>query len=229
MPTATETNPAATKPLSPREISRRNSLSKLIATARHLFVEIGYDAATVRKIAEVSGLGMGTVFHYISEKRDLIYLIFNEQAEERSAKSFAAIQPWQDFRAKILTAVESHYQLLSLEPELGRILLAEIEHATPGKHYLRHLEIREMQQKGMEGLIAQAQASGELRDDIPTSTIARTIAFVYTAAARSWINSPNPTWREGLRQFAEVLDVVIKGVENKMHSARSTNGNKPVA
>ena len=215
MPTVAKkvTNPG-TK-LTPREISRRSSLSKLIATARHLFVEIGYEAATVRKIAEVSGLGMGTVFHYISEKRDLIYLIFNEQADERIERSFASLQPWQSFRAKILSIAEAHYQMLALEPELGRILLTEIDHASGGKHYLRHVEIRERQQKAMEILVAEAQQAGELRIDVSAEIIARTFFFVYSAAGRAWINSPDPTWRAGIKQLAEVLDVLLKGIETR--------------
>ena len=43
-----------TRKLTSREESRRSSLSKLISTARRLFVELGYEAATVRKIATVS-------------------------------------------------------------------------------------------------------------------------------------------------------------------------------
>jgi AcrR family transcriptional regulator len=213
MPTLEEKTSGQGKKLSNRELSRRSSLSKLIATARQLFVEIGYEAATVRKIAEVSGLGMGTVFHYISEKRDLIYLIFNDRAEERIATTFSSLQPWQSFRGKMLTIVESHYQLLALEPELGRILLAEIDHTSPGKHYLRHLEIRQRQQRGMETLIAEAQQSGEIRSDISAEVIARTLFFVYSSAGRAWINSEDPTWRTGLRQLAEVFDVVLKGIE----------------
>ncbi len=216
MPTELKKSSSSGKELGPREISRRSSLSKLIATARQLFVEIGYDAATVRKIAEASGLGMGTVFHYISEKRDLIYLIFNERAEERTEKSFAALQPWQSFREKILSIAESHYQLLALEPELGRILLAEIDHASGGKHYLRHIEIRERQQEAMEALVAEAQQIGELRSDVSAEIIARTFFFVYSSAGRAWINSPDPTWRTGLKQLAEVLDVLLKGIELRM-------------
>ena len=219
MPTEMKKMSSPALKLSSREISRRSSLSKLIATARQLFVEIGYDAATVRKIAEVSGLGMGTVFHYISEKRDLIYLIFNEQAEERIERSFASLQPWQSFRAKILSIAESHYQMLALEPELGRILLAEIDHTSGGKHYQRHLEIRERQQRGMVALIVEAQESGEFRSDASAEIIARALFFVYSAAGRDWINSDDPTWRTGLRRLAEVLDVVLKGIEAPARTA----------
>ena len=198
--------------LTPRELSRRSSLSKLIATARRLFVELGYEAATVRKIAEVSGLGMGTVFHYITEKRDLIYLIFNDQAEDRIAKAIDALQPWQSLRAKIISIAEAHYQLLAVEPELGRILLSEIDHPSPGKHYLRHVEIRSRQFSTMESLVAEAQRSGEVTSKASAEVITRTIFFAYSAAGRWWINSPDPTWRRGLKEFSEVLDVILEGI-----------------
>ena len=155
---------------------------------------------------------MGTVFHYIDEKRDLIYLIFNDQAEDRIEKAIAALQPWQTLREKILSIAESHYQLLAVEPELGRILLSEIDHNSQGKHFLRHTEIRARQFTTIESLIVEAQQSGELRSKASAEVISRTIFFAYSSAARWWINSPDPKWRSGLSEFSDVLDVILEGL-----------------
>ena len=194
-----------------REQTRRNHLSKLIAAARQLFIEVGYEAATVRKIAEVSGIGMGTIFYYVREKRDFVYLIFNDQAEERLERAFAALHPWQSFRVKLLSLAESHYQALGLEPELGRLFLSQVDHTPPGPHYLRNLEIRKREQVLMQALVAEAQASGELRSNASADSIARAIFFAGTSAASVWINSPDPQWRTGLQDFAEILDVILFG------------------
>ena len=80
-------------------LQRANSSLKLVMRRRQS-----------EKIAEVSGIGMGTIFYYVREKRDFVYLIFNDQAEERLEKAFAALQPWQSFRAKLLSLAEPHYQ-----------------------------------------------------------------------------------------------------------------------
>ncbi len=58
--------------------------------ARKLFAEQGYDATTLRQVAEDVGLGLGTLFNYISDKRDLIYLVFNQEVSVVTDVSLAA-------------------------------------------------------------------------------------------------------------------------------------------
>ena len=126
-------------------------------------------------------------------------------------KAYAALHSWQSFRAKVLSLAESHYQLLALEPELGRLFLSQVDHTPPGRHYLRNLEIRQREQFLMRTVVAEAQAAGQLRSDASAESIARTIFFAGTSAASTWIHSPDPTWRAGLRDFAEILDVILFG------------------
>jgi len=55
---------------------QRNKVDKLLrikAAARHLFVSRGYDDTTTREIALRAGVGMGTVFIYAANKRDLLF------------------------------------------------------------------------------------------------------------------------------------------------------------
>ena len=63
----------------------------------------------------------------------------------------------------------------------------------------------------MRALVVEAQESGELRSHASADRIAQTIFFAGTSAARVWINSPDPQWRTGLRDFAEILDVILFG------------------
>ena len=194
-----------------REESRRISQTKIVAAARRLFVEVGYEATTVQQIAAAAGLGKGTVFHYITEKRDLVYMIFNEQTEERTERAFAALQPWQSFREKILSLAEPHYQMLSLEPTLGRILLNELQEKSPGPHFARHLEMRNRSMHNIEFLVTEAKNLGEIQSSKTSHVLAQTIFFCYSASIRWWINSEDISWRAGLNNFAQTLDVILEG------------------
>ena len=57
-----------------RERSKRERQDRIMMAARTMLAEQGYDATTLRQVAERAGLGLGTLFNYISDKRDLIYL-----------------------------------------------------------------------------------------------------------------------------------------------------------
>ena len=118
--------------------------------ARDLFANCGYDATTLRQVAVRSSLGLGTLFNYISEKRDLIYLVFNQEVSVVTDVALAAPRPWQTFSEKILSMIEPHYKLFGSEPVLSRILLSEVLQHTPGFHLAEHISIRDRLICGME-------------------------------------------------------------------------------
>ena len=199
------------KKLGRREQSKRERLHKLTFAARELFAELGYDAATLRQIAAKSGLGLGTLFNYINDKRDLIYLIFNEEMDALTLKALSAPKPWQTLSEKILSITELHYRLFAEEPTLSRILLSEILLQTPGLHLERYLSIRARTIKGMEDLVRGAQISGEIHSEESAEIIARSIFFTFASAIRWWLAAPRPEWIAGQREFARILQLQMNG------------------
>ena len=179
--------------------------------ARKLFTEQGYDSATLRQIAKAAGLGLTTLFNHIQDKRDLIYLIFDEEVSLAAERADAAIRPWQSFAEKILTISAFYFQMFSMEPVLSRILLSEVLQQTPGPHLERHLAIRGRMIEGFEELARAAQAAGELKPDLDPKVIARAIQFAFTGASRWWIMEPNPDWRSGQRHLEDILTLLTEG------------------
>lgn len=206
-----------------RERARLDSLARLVSAARHLFVEEGYDAATLRKIADGSNLALGTLFHYISDKRDLIYLIFNEEVDKLTDKALAAPRPSESFRDKILSITEPHYRFLARDPALSRILLSEIQQQSPGLHLERYLQIRGRLIRGFESLVIEAQKSGEIKLKEDPKVIALTVFFNFSAAARWWLATPTPNWRVGQKDFERILNIIVEGLSHA--SARQSMPN----
>jgi AcrR family transcriptional regulator len=61
-------------PLTRRALAKQNTRKRLLAAAKQLVIERGYDAATVRDIAAAADLSTGAVFASFTDKADL----FNE-------------------------------------------------------------------------------------------------------------------------------------------------------
>ena len=55
-----------------------------------LFIAKGFDDATMREIALRAGVGLGTIFLYAENKRDLLFLTINEQLEMVTQKAETA-------------------------------------------------------------------------------------------------------------------------------------------
>ena len=204
---------ASAKPPQPglRERSKQERQERITLAARRLFAERGYDAATLREIAAEAGLGLGTLFNYISDKRDLIYLIFNHEFETLTTKALAAPKPWQSLRGKLMSLMELHYRLLAEEPVLSRILLSEVLLQTPGMHLERWRASRLRLIGGIRDMVASAQAAGEIGSGEDPERIARLIFFLFSSALRWWLATPQPEWREGVRELGRLLDMLMRG------------------
>jgi AcrR family transcriptional regulator len=194
-----------------RALAKKASQDKIVMAARRLFTEHGYDTATLRQIAKAAGLGLATLFNHIQDKRDLIYLIFDEEVTLVAERSEAAVRPWQTFVEKILTISSFYFQMFSVEPVLSRILLSEVLQQSPGPHLERHLLIRGRLIDKFESLAKQAQASGELKPELDARVIARSIQFAFTGASRWWIMEPVTDWRSGQRYFEEIVGLLADG------------------
>ena len=201
------------KALGVRERAKQERQDRIMLAARKLFAEQGYDATTLRQVAERASLGLGTLFNYISDKRDLIYLVFNEEVSGVTDVALAAPRSWQTINEKILSMIEQNFRLFGSEPVLSRILLSEVLQHTPGFHLAAHIAVRDRFIRGMEEIVASAQQTGEMTSTDSPQLIARHIFFTYSAALRWWLaGSETPDWRAGMRDFAEILQLQTSGL-----------------
>ena len=197
-----------------RQRSKQERQRKILLAAREAFAKHGYEAAELRQIARAAGLSAGTIFNYVTDKHDLIYLIFNDEIEELNRKALAAPQPWQTFVEKMVSVTEPYYRLYALDPVLSRILLGEVLRQTPGLHLARWLSIRARFLEGIGTIVAEAKACGEICSPESAEEIARYIYFSFTMALRYWLESSQPDWRTGVQAFERVLRMKMEGLRN---------------
>ena len=203
---------AETLKLGVRERSKNERQQRIIAAARENFSNFGYDDATLRSIADSAGLSVSTLFNYVSHKRDLIFLIFNEEIDTLTANAMARTRPWKSFRENILCITDPHYELFAVDPVLSRILLSETLLETPGLHLDRYVAVRVRLLEGMDRLVRAAQDTGELRAELNSEVLARNTFLAFTAALRWWITKPRPDCREGQKEYAEMLETQMEGM-----------------
>ncbi|MGH6955757.1 MAG: TetR/AcrR family transcriptional regulator [Caulobacteraceae bacterium] len=74
-----------------RALAKRRTREKIVAAAKILFAERGYEGATIRDIAAAAGMSTGAVFASFTDKADLfIQIVEAEQAEIHAAMQAAA-------------------------------------------------------------------------------------------------------------------------------------------
>ncbi len=207
-----QTESSDSPPLKRREKSKVERQTKILQAARMLFTELGYEAATLNQIAALAGLGKGTIFNYVTDKRDIIFLIFHEDISSLIDKALTESCKKQHFSEKILGIAELHYRLYAQNPKLSRILLTEAGFHSEGVHLDRFRELRDFLIRGIEQIVVEAQKDGSLSRNETASFMAGQIFFAFSTAVREWLTTPHPEWRTGLRQYKRIFNLQLQGV-----------------
>ena len=195
-----------------RERNKQRSRELIIRAARELFSERGYDATHLREVAARAGMGLGTLFNYVSDKRDLVFFLFNQEMDALLVEQFATLPHELSFEAKVLRITEAHYRAFAQDPEIARIILSEVLFHAPGVHLERYYVLRQRLVEGFAELAASAQAAGEIGPAEDPDFVARAVYYAFAAAVRWWITSPAPKWRAGQRECERVLHLLMRGV-----------------
>lgn len=195
-----------------REKKKLETRERIRAAAAELFTRYGYGAATMRQIAGRAHVGLGTLFNYAEDKRDLVFLIFNEELNAITDVALAAPRPGQPLAAQLAAVFAVHYRWLAGKPALARILLQELTFYSSGKQAATFHGIRQRLIDGIEALVRAAREGGEIHSREKPALIARHIFFTYSASLRWWIAAPHPDPEAGIADLKRLLALQVAGI-----------------
>jgi AcrR family transcriptional regulator len=146
-----------------RALAKQQTRAKVLAAARRLFSEEGYEGATIRDIAAAAGMSTGAVFANFADKSDLFReIMVTDMAALADAMSGAAAKGAgvEDALLKVFTAGYSFYRTqlplaraafsVGWSPEDGPAL-----RSSPPAQSLRSL---------VRDVLSHAVANGEIED-----------------------------------------------------------------
>ena len=195
-----------------RERKKLATRDRIRAAAAELFARHGYGAATMRQIARRAHVGLGTLFNYAEDKRDLVFLIFNEELNAVTDVALAAPRAGQALVDQLLAVFRVHYRWLAEKPALARILLQELTFYSSGKQAATFLGIRKRLIDGIEDLVRRAQKEKTIHSDENPAVIARHVFFVYSASLRWWIAETKPDPEKGVADLRRLLKIQFEGL-----------------
>jgi TetR/AcrR family transcriptional regulator len=199
--------------VSVREQKKLETRSRIRAAAAELFTRRGYGSATMRQIAGRAHVGLGTLFNYAEDKRDLVFLIFNEELNAITDVALAAPRPGQGLVEQLMAVFRVHYRWLGSKPALARILLQELTFYSSGKQASTFLGIRKRLIEGIAQLVHEAQRARKIATREKPDVIARHIFFVYSASLRWWIAAPKPDPEKGVADLRRLLRLQFEGLK----------------
>lgn len=204
---------ASTAPLGLRERNKLDKLRRIKAASRELFIAKGFDDATVREIATLADVGMGTLFLYADDKRDLLFLIANDELAAIVEKAIVGLRPDAAVLSNLMGAFRPHYQYFGQQPELSRYTLREMMFYAKGKQAQHFQATRERLMSLTTSVIAAGQKRGTIRRSVDAALVGWVAFSIYQVELRNWLASDAPELRAGLKQLEKALDLLLKGAE----------------
>ena len=205
----------AARPLGLRERNKRDKLKRIKDAASALFVAKGFDDTTTREIALGAGVGLGTVFVYAENKRDLLFLIINDQLDEVTQSAQAAIDPAASLIDNLLKVAELHYRFFGEQPALSRLALREMIFYETGAQAGRFQNTRQHLIELFGRAVELARTQNGIVTKESASFVGWIIFSIFQVELRRWLSSDELDLDVGLKALERAFALLINGLKPK--------------
>jgi AcrR family transcriptional regulator len=205
------------EPLGRRERNKRDKMVRIERAARTLFSRQGFEATTIRQIAEAADIGLGTVFSYATNKHDLLVLIFQDEVGRAVDRAFATVpdKPLLDRVLHVFGAIIAHHRG---SPDLARVFVKETPFIDDRRHGIRDF-MRDLF-AGLTGFVDDAKSRGELEPDVPAALLVRNLFAIYFQAMQVWLSGRVPEL--DARRLRDALDLQLRGLRLRAPRPRAS-------
>ena len=163
---------------------------RILSAAEIIFARHGFFAAKVSDVAKEAGVADGTIYLYFKSKDDLLISLFERRMLELTGALQAAIAG-QPPREQLRSFIRTYLQKCSDEAAATEVLTIELRQSSKFmKEYENPAFADFLRMLG--GIIAAAQASGDLTAAIPPHIAARMIFGVLDELALAWVLAKQP-------------------------------------
>ncbi len=178
----------------------------LLAAAQAVFVASGYERATTAEIAEKAGVSEATVFAYFGSKRQLCLEVIRRWYDEISSELERDVPTFVGMRARLQFVIRRHLGHL-MGDGIGLCALILGEGRTVDQAFSEAIvEFKRRYTTPLVQALHEAQASGELRSDVPVRLMRdmvygamEHVLWGYVASGRK------PSLEETTRQLTDVF------------------------
>jgi AcrR family transcriptional regulator len=204
--------PSGGASLGQREKNKIDKLHRIKEAARDLFLSKGFDDATTRAIASRAGVGIGTVFIYADNKRDLLFLVANDELAETTDKAEAGIRDDASCLQNLLTVFRHHYEFFGRQPELSRLMLREMTFYDSGRQADRFQATRERVIRLVGSIMRRALDRGTIRAPEDSGFVGWVAFCIFQVELRRWLTTNELDIDEGMAALQRALTLFMQGL-----------------
>jgi AcrR family transcriptional regulator len=195
-----------------REKNKTDKLRRIKHAALELFVNNGFDETTTREIAIRAGVGIGTVFTYADNKRDLLFLVANDELAEVTTAAEASLRNDASCMQNLAGFFRHHYKYFARQPELSRLLLREMTFYDSGRQAARFQKTREKMIRIVGDVVQMAADRKAIRMAEDPQFVGWVAFCIFQVELRRWLMSKNPVLSSGMTALERALRLLMTGL-----------------
>ncbi|MBZ0133918.1 MAG: TetR family transcriptional regulator [Rhodocyclaceae bacterium] len=152
-----------TKPRAPAA-DEGNRRAELIRAAGKLFVEKGFDATTIRDIADAVGMRSGSPFYHFKSKQDMLKSVMIEGLQAALAAQQEAVAGVRGAEARFRALVKSHLRIILEDHTEFPVLLYEWRALTDDSR-AEVIAVKDRYEAVWQSVLKELTKAGLLKDD----------------------------------------------------------------
>lgn len=178
--------------------------------AVELFFKHGYEPTTLREIAKVVGIQVGSLYNHIPSKEQLLYSIMSEVMLDLSASLDKALEPYTDPVDRLRAAVECHVMFHAERAK--EVFVGNSELRSLSKPNLKAVvDLRDRYEATFREILEQGAEAGMF-----FVADAKLLTYAILATGTQVSSWYKPRGRLSLQQIASVYsDFVLRALTNK--------------
>ena len=158
-------------------IEKKQKQKQIVEAASKLFFRKGFHGTNIREIAEESGMSMGQLYHYISSKDDILFLVYKHLQELWYQYLVdCGFEEAEDALARLHRAIRSTIEFPARNKKLFQFVFSEAKYL--GKEHLR--VILDMDNRNVSGFFQKLleDVNKEYSMECDTELAAKFITFI---------------------------------------------------
>lgn len=203
--------PATTpQPEGLRERNKREKRARILAAARQLFEQKGFEATTAREICRRARIGTGTLFLYVRDKRELLFLLFRDEARGCYRSGMARAEAESSLPDALMCLFGEFIDFYARNPSLSKLIVEELFQRPQEPESMGALTAEFL--GCIEALLAAARERGELRDDVAAEDQIGAFFAHYSFWVQAWLGSGVHTREQAEERLRRAIELQIEGL-----------------
>lgn len=210
-------------------LRERNKIEKeklIREAARKLFLKNGYEATTLREIAEEADVGFGTVSSYSSDKSGLLAMIYVEELK-KLPPLFATMPERGELLDQLVDGLGKLYAFWGHTPSLSRHVLQQLEFYSTNPHVDAILARRSQAKGELADWLKRKKLAGLIAPQIDVDNAVDTLFAIYTSAVREWTVTAPSDLHQGTTRLRALMEIAVRGLQASAFLKPSRRGARP--